>query len=323
MVVDVKKTETAKCNVETALQACEPLRLSAANRTGPAASCSALGEKYLVERFENCFKNYCGNKKAVCDDLNGLIKTCRKLSDDSAMADWVKSLGCAQQALCPAHASFVECVPCQHTCLTVDPRLNFNCSNVCNPGCKCDEGFVHDHTKRFLTCVPVSTCPCKDAHGVEHPPYVQWLTGNCQKSSVCINGVYTERPFRCGNWQRCDVENGRETCVVKRSDDAAPRSSAAPPNHTEGALHFSDAPPRPTDGAPRSSPSPPRPADGGEPGVPALGVAQPANAAPQTSAAPQGTQGPPGASSPATVLENEESLTVAEIARRQGQDIPQ
>jgi hypothetical protein len=206
-----------KCGIEDALNTCEPFRLSVANGTGSLGDCRPLGDKFLLGQFEFCFKNFCNKKKDVCDNLQDLIKACNTFSNDNKVAQWVQSLGCTNAPLCPANATFQECARCQSTCLSVDPRNALFCAEACNPGCSCDKGFVHDHTKDQLTCIPVETCDCTDLQGVTHPAGSKWLTDGCSRQNECFKGIYRWRSIDCQSNEQCVKNNGTETCAIAQS----------------------------------------------------------------------------------------------------------
>ncbi|KHN83246.1 IgGFc-binding protein [Toxocara canis] len=125
--------------------------------------------------------------------------------DKDTPLDWRGELGCSA-INCPLNSTFKPCATgCPLTCSS--PNYSPHCDKVCTEGCECDPTFVLDNSDpRHPKCVHVEDCGCIDPQGNYHPAGDQWLTDNCTKVNLCVNGTYKSYRRPCSADGFCGVD---------------------------------------------------------------------------------------------------------------------
>ncbi|KAF7489612.1 hypothetical protein SSS_10529 [Sarcoptes scabiei] len=116
----------------------------------------------LYEVWSNCHncpltcrnptKRYCTSRcKAGCDCLPGYVRK-NKTGPCVARRDCVK-----RPKKCGRHQHWAECPKCQKTCYNLK-RDKERCSELCQPRCVCDRGFVRLYADTTGPCVRPNQC---------------------------------------------------------------------------------------------------------------------------------------------------------------------
>ncbi|VDM40137.1 unnamed protein product [Toxocara canis] len=191
------------CEFAEAKQKCQPI-LEASKGQGPFAKCQSLGDAIIQDAFDNCAYDICQNSTSLCVTFAHFAKVCQTHIPDTPL-DWRGELGCSA-INCPLNSTFKPCATgCPLTCSS--PNYSPHCDKVCTEGCECDPTFVLDNSDpRHPKCVHVEDCGCIDPQGNYHPAGDQWLTDNCTKVNLCVNGTYKSYRRPCSADGFCGVD---------------------------------------------------------------------------------------------------------------------
>uniref|UniRef100_A0A915AFR0 Uncharacterized protein n=1 Tax=Parascaris univalens TaxID=6257 RepID=A0A915AFR0_PARUN len=191
------------CELAEAKAKCLPI-LDAIKGNGVFAACRPLGEAIIKQAYDNCAYDTCQNSTMLCDSLANFARICQNNIFDTPLT-WRHEFNCSEIS-CPLNAEQKPCATgCPRTCSA--PEYSPHCDKGCAEGCECEPPYVLDNSKPDTPlCVLVEDCGCTDPQGNYHSAGDQWLTDNCTKVNLCVNGTYKSYIKPCSEKGFCGID---------------------------------------------------------------------------------------------------------------------
>ncbi|XP_075046014.1 IgGFc-binding protein-like [Mixophyes fleayi] len=173
---------------------------------GPFAKCHALVDP--TPFLNDCISDLCQTNG---EDRNVLCSSVAVYADACKQAG-VEDINWRTDGFCPMacwpHSHYAVCADmCSTTCASITDT--YECSDRCDEGCECDEGYVFDGQG----CIPLSECGCFD-NGRYYQAYETVLNDDCTQACTCdpISGVICQNKT-CAEGEKCEIVDGVRTCV--------------------------------------------------------------------------------------------------------------
>ncbi|XP_073426567.1 IgGFc-binding protein-like [Dendrobates tinctorius] len=174
--------------------------------TGPFAKCHS---KVNPEPYVNdCVSDLCQtngeDSSVLCDSV--------AIYADACKYEGVRDITWRTEDFCPLkcgpHSHYVICADmCSTTCASIYDT--FECSDLCDEGCECDEGYVFDGQN----CILLDQCGCFD-NGRYYQANEIELNDDCSVECNCnpISGLNCKNTT-CAEGEKCQILNGVRSCV--------------------------------------------------------------------------------------------------------------
>ncbi|XP_063798275.1 IgGFc-binding protein [Pseudophryne corroboree] len=174
--------------------------------SGPFAKCHALVSP--TSFLNDCVSDLCQtngeDSMTLCSSIAVYVAACNQAG--------MKDITWRTDTLCPMmcwpHSHYVPCADmCSTSCASIADT--YECSDLCDEGCECDEGYVFDGED----CIPLSQCGCFD-NGRYYQAGETVLTDDCSRECTCnpISGLSCQNKT-CTKGEKCQLVDGVRSCV--------------------------------------------------------------------------------------------------------------